>query len=230
MRTLHVNYRAILFDLDGTLLDTLADIGDAANSVLRQFGFPLHALEAYKQFVGEGVAALFQRAVPPSQADAETIGRCASAFQAAYRDHWNVCTRPYEGIPELLDVLAGHELKTAVLSNKPHEFTKACIQHYFPTGKFEVVLGQREGVPRKPDPAGALEIAERLGIPASRFVYLGDSWIDMQTATRSGMHAIGAAWGFRSALELRQAGAREVIDRPGELLRFLEDGPSSVGA
>jgi phosphoglycolate phosphatase len=232
MQTFHTHYRAIVFDLDGTLLDTLADIGDAANAVLQQLGFPAHALDNYRQFVGEGIAVLFQRAVPVDQIDGETISRCVNAFQIAYRRNWLVRTRPYEGILDLLDELPGRGLRMAVLSNKPHEFTQACVGHYFPKAPFDVVFGQREGIARKPDPAGALEIAQRLAIPAGEFVYLGDSAIDIQTATHAGMHPVGAAWGFRSVEELRAAGAMAVICRPLELLEFLdgrEAGESSPG-
>jgi phosphoglycolate phosphatase len=229
MQSFHTHYRAIVFDLDGTLLDTLADIGDAANAVLQQLGFPAHALDDYRQFVGEGIAALFQRAVPVDQTDGETIGRCVHAFQIAYRRNWNARTRPYEGVLELLDELAGRGLKMAVLSNKPHEFTQACVEHFFPDAPFEVVFGQREGVARKPDPAGALEIAQRLSLPADEFVYLGDSAIDMQTATQAGMHPVGAGWGFRSVEELRAAGAMAVIARPRELVEVL-DGQQATRA
>jgi phosphoglycolate phosphatase len=202
----HREYRAVVFDLDGTLLDSLADIGDSANAVLAQMGFPAHRPDEYRQFVGEGVAVLFQRALPADQRRPDTIARCVSEFQIAYGRNWNVRTRPYDGIAELLDALAARRLKLAVLSNKPHEFTQACVEHYF-VSRFEVMFGQREGVARKPDPAGALEIAERLKIAPGDFVYLGDSAIDMQTARNAGMKGVGAAWGFRSFDELRSAGA-----------------------
>jgi phosphoglycolate phosphatase len=222
MRTSSPIHRAVVFDLDGTLLDSLADIGDAANSVLARFGFRTHALAEYRQFVGEGVAVLFQRALAPDQSQGDTVARCVNEFQIAYGRNWNVRTKPYAGISELLDALTVRGLKIAVLSNKPHEFAQQCVRHYFGATPFEVVFGAREGVGRKPDPAGALEIAGRLGIAADEVVYVGDSGVDMETARNAGMHPIGAAWGFRSVDELRAAGAANILSEPLDLLSFLD--------
>ncbi|HVC93599.1 MAG TPA: HAD family hydrolase [Pirellulales bacterium] len=219
-------HRAIVFDLDGTLLDSLADIGETANSVLARLGFPVHALGEYRRFVGEGVAVLFHRALAAGRRTDEIIAHCISEFQIAYGRNWNVHTKPYMGIPELLDSLAERGLKMAVLSNKPHEFARRCVEHYFPA-RFEVVFGERDGVPRKPDPAAAFEIAQRLGIAAREFVYVGDSAVDMETALNAGMRPIGAAWGFRSVDELNAAGAGAIISQPLELLSFL-DGPRAA--
>jgi len=215
--------RAVVFDLDGTLLDSLADIGETANSVLARLGFPAHSLGEYRRFVGDGVAALFHRALTADRRTDEIIAQCVSEFQIAYSRNWNVHTKPYMGIPELLDTLTEWGLKLAVLSNKPHDFARRCVEHYFPR-RFELVFGEREGVPRKPDPAAAFEIAQRLGIAEREFVYVGDSAVDMQTALNAGMRPIGAAWGFRSVDELNAAGARAIITQPQELLSFL-DGP-----
>jgi phosphoglycolate phosphatase len=127
---------------------------------------------------------------------------------------------------ELLDELTARQVKMAILSNKPDDFTKRCVREFLPDKRFEMVLGQREGIPMKPDPAGAVEIAETLGIASSQFLYLGDSGLDMQTATRAGMFPVGAVWGFRSAEELRIHGAQVVIEQPRDLL-YLLDNPSS---
>ncbi|HUY34401.1 MAG TPA: HAD family hydrolase [Pirellulales bacterium] len=215
-------HRAVVFDLDGTLLDSLADIGEAANAVLARLGLAPHALEEYRQFVGEGVAVLFQRALAADRRTDEIIAHCVSEFQIAYGRNWNIRTKPYAGIPALLDSLTKMGLKMAVLSNKPHEFAQRCVDHYFPASGFEVVFGQRQGVPQKPDPAGALEIAQRLGIAANESVYVGDSAVDMETARNARMLPIGVEWGFRSVDELRAAGAVAVIAEPQELLGFLE--------
>ena len=150
--------RAVLFDLDGTLLDTLADIADAANGVLRSRGFPEHPPEAFRAFIGEGVAVLFLRALPPDRVSDELVARCVEEFRAAYAKNWNVQTRPYEGIPALLDALTKRGLALAMLSNKPDEFTQLYADAYLARWPFAAVLGSREGVPRKPDPAGALEV------------------------------------------------------------------------
>jgi phosphoglycolate phosphatase len=214
--------RAILFDLDGTLLDTLEDLAHAGNRTLEHFGFPTHAVKRYRYLIGEGVEVLFLKALPPKHRGRDVVARCVERFREIYAQTWNVHTKPYEGIPELLDALAARRLKTAVLSNKPDEFTKRCVDEYFGQGRFQAVLGQREGVVRKPDPAGALEIAQRLGVPPECFVYLGDTAVDMQTARSAGMVPVGALWGFRPLEELREGGARAVVRQPMELIGVLD--------
>lgn len=216
-----MQYSAVVFDLDGTLLDTLDDIANAANDVLNSAGYPTHPIAAYRQFVGDGVAMLFQRALPATSRDRNVIERCAERFHDTYEQHWDDRTRPYDGIPELLDRLTELKLPLAVLSNKPHAFTERCVARFLARWEFQAVFGQRENVPRKPDPAAAQEIAASLSIPPDSIVYLGDSNVDMQTARAAGMYAIGAAWGFRSAAELHEAGAELVIESPEELLRLF---------
>lgn len=220
-------YRAVLFDLDGTLLDTLTDIADAANAVLVRQGFAGHCVAAYRTFVGDGVAMLFRRALPLPDPPADLLAACVDGFHESYARCWDRQTRPYEGIAELLDGLTARGLSLAVLSNKPHEFTRMCIARYFPRWKFDAVLGQRAGTPHKPAPDGALEIARRLAVPPAEFAYLGDSSVDMHTARAAGMFAVGAAWGFRTAAELQASGARAVITRPQELLALLAGLQSS---
>jgi phosphoglycolate phosphatase len=214
--------RAVLFDLDGTLLDTLEDIARSANQVLNDQGFPAHPPQAYRQFIGEGVLTLFQRALPAGVDGADLIARCVEGFRVAYGRGWNVVTQPYAGIPELLDALTSRALGLAVLSNKPDAFTRHCVDEYLGRWPFQVVLGAREGVPRKPDPTAAREVASRLGIPAESIVYLGDSAIDMTTARAAGMLPVGAAWGFRSVEELWSSGAAEIISHPLELIEILD--------
>src|ERR671921_816593 len=155
-----MSYDAVLFDLDGTLLDTLADIAQAANEALAGAGLPGHPPEAYRRFIGDGVAMLFRRALPPERVEEGLVERCVATFRDAYGRCWDARTRPYAGIPELLDVLAGRGLALAVLSNKPDDFTRRCAEAYLGRWPLRAVLGQREGVPRKPDPAGALEVAD----------------------------------------------------------------------
>jgi phosphoglycolate phosphatase len=215
--------RAVLFDLDGTLLDTLDDIADAANAVLEGEGFPTHPAGDFRKFIGEGVAVLFRRALPAGIGDDPAfVGRLVEAFREEYGRCWNVKTRPYEGIPELLDALTVRGLALALLSNKPDDFTRLCAGAYLDRWPFRVVLGARDGVPRKPDPAGAFEVAGRLELPPSAIVYVGDSAVDIETARRAGMVPVGVSWGFRPVEELREAGAVAVIDRPGDLLAVLE--------
>jgi len=214
--------RAVLFDLDGTLLDSLADIALAANAVLGDLDQPTHPLEAYRHFIGDGVAMLFRRALPVDQLEVALVDRCVADFRGAYAESWDVRTRPYDGIPELLDALTARGVALAILSNKPDDFTHKCAQRFLDRWPFRAVIGQREGVLPKPDPAGAIEVARRLAIPADQFLYLGDTAVDMQTAARSGMRPIGAAWGFRPAEELWSGGAAAVIEHPGELLAILD--------
>ena len=214
--------QACLFDLDGTLLDTLADIGSSANRVLESRGFPPHPLERYRQFIGEGVARLFQQALPPPAVTPEEIAGCVAGFHEVYGEHWNDTTCPYPGVCDLLDDLSQRGIQLAVLSNKPDDFTRLCVAEHFGHWQFAAVLGQQDGLPRKPDPAGARMIAERLAVPPEAVLYVGDTAVDMQTARAAGMPAVGVGWGFRSVDELRQAGAEWIIGRPGELLDILE--------
>ena len=221
MSPLTMTTAAVLFDLDGTLLDTLEDIASAVNAVLEHEGFPAHPAAAYRQFIGDGAPMLFRPALPEGKAPPELIARCLSRFQDAYGQCWNIRTRPYEGVPELLDELTRRGLALAVLSNKPDEFTQRCVEHYFSAWPIRAVIGQRADLPRKPDPAGAWEISRRLGISPEAFLYLGDSSVDMKTARSAGMRSIGASWGFRSVDELRSNGAEVIIDHPSELIAVL---------
>ena len=214
--------RGVCFDLDGTLLDTLQDIADAANTVLQEHGCPPHPADAYRLMIGDGVNVLFQRALPPDRRDPELIEQCVQGFRQAYARCWNVHTKPFPGIPELLDALTQRGLKLAVLSNKPHRHTRDCVAAFLGHWSFETVLGQRDDVPRKPDPAGAREAAAQMGLPPEQILYLGDTAVDMQTARAAGMLPVGALWGYRSAEELQQAGAETLIDEPQKLLDVLD--------
>ncbi len=215
-----MQYRAALFDLDGTLLDTLDDLADAANRVLAAEGMPVHEVEAYKKFVGDGLATLVERIVPGEQHNEETLRRVVDAFRQDYGAHWHEKSRPYAGVPEMLTGLRKRGLRLAVLSNKPHEFTKLCVRRMLGDFSFYPVLGQREGVPKKPDPAGALEAAALLDIPAREILYVGDTAVDMQTAAGAGMTAVGVLWGFREEEELTASGADYLVSHPEEILEL----------
>lgn len=217
-----MNFQGVIFDLDGTLLDTLEDIAVSVNSVLARFGLPTHGVDAYRNFIGDGVSMLVTRALPAEKRAAGMVADCARAFRENYSRNWNVNTKQYKGVEELLRSLSAKHVKMAVLSNKPHDFTDRCVHELLPNHRFEMILGQREGVPSKPDPTGALEIAASLSIAPSRFLYLGDSGVDMDTAIGAGMFAVGALWGFRLQKELLEHGAQAVIKRPTELLRLLD--------
>jgi len=217
-----MRFKAVLFDLDGTLLDTLKDIGNAANRVLAGKGFLTHELDTYRYFVGDGAAMLIKRALPEENRNDDVIRACLTEFLEDYGRNWNVKTKPYEGIPEMLDALNDRGLKMAILSNKPHEFTKQCATELLSNWNFDVVIGQRDGTPPKPDPGGALEVVKRLNILPAEFLYIGDSGVDMKTAVASGMFPVGVLWGFRSMEELKDNGSLALVDRPSEILSLLD--------
>jgi len=217
-----VAYKAVIFDLDGTLLDTLEDLADAMNHTLEERGFPTHPVLAYRYFVGNGVAKIVERTLPPEKRNRALMADCSKAFLKEYDRNWNRKTKPYDGVPELLDTLTLKQIPMAVFTNKPHEFAERCIREFLPKWKFKAVFGQREGHPMKPDPTVPLEIAEQLNIPPRQFLYLGDSDVDMKTAVNAQMLPVGALWGFRSEKELRDSGAFEVIIRPTALLEFVD--------
>ena len=216
-----MKYRAILFDLDGTLLNTLQDVADAVNKGLSSLSFPQHTTEAYKTIIGEGRDVLVRRALPVDHRDDETALKLLNMVNAEYQIHWSDNTRPYPGIPELLDALTAKHIKIAVLSNKADDLTNLCVTKLLSQWRFTLVAGAKPSVPNKPDPTAALQIAKQLDINPVEFLYLGDSDIDMKTANRAGMYAIGAGWGFRSEQELLGAGAKAVIQHPEELLKYL---------
>jgi phosphoglycolate phosphatase len=216
-----MDFRAVIFDLDGTLLDTLEDIADAMNSVLEARGYPAYETDAYRYFVGDGVNMLIKRALPGEKLDDEIIAELVKAYREAYGIYWKIKTQPYEGVPEMLDMLTARKLKLAVLSNKPDDFTKRCVRELLSRWTFHIVLGYQDGISAKPDSAGALQIAEQFGIPSGDILFLGDTSVDMKTAVAAGMYPVGALWGFRSEAELISSGANKVIERPQEILTLL---------
>jgi phosphoglycolate phosphatase len=214
-------YKAVLFDLDGTLLDTLEDLADSVNSVLSRVGLPTHPLEDYQYFVGDGVEKMARRALPETCREDAVVIKCVAAMCREYSKRWADKTRPYPGIQELLDGLTVRNITMCVLSNKPDPFTKMIVSNLLPRWRFEQVMGAQPSIPKKPDPTAALELAERLAIPPAEFLYLGDTNTDMQTACAAGMYPVGALWGFRTADELIANGARVLIKQPIELLNLL---------
>lgn len=216
-----MRYKAVLFDLDGTLLDTLDDLADAGNEVLRAMGCAQHPTSAYRYFVGSGLATLVERMLPEDRRDPEHRAAAQAAFERIYSRNWNRRTAPYPGIAPMLDQLAGRGLPMAILSNKPDAFTRLCVARLLAPWRFDPVFGQRPGVAKKPDPAGALEVASHLSLDPREILYMGDSAVDMHTARAAGMDAVGVLWGFRSEEELKEAGADRLIASPGELLTIL---------
>ncbi|HOX55433.1 MAG TPA: HAD family hydrolase [Candidatus Paceibacterota bacterium] len=214
-------FRAAIFDLDGTLLDTLDDIANASNCVLAARGFPTHLNSRYRTFVGDGVVKLMARALPEPHRDEATVQACVAEYVQEYERTWNVQTKPYVGVPEMLDGLVSRGLKLAVLSNKPDHFTQRCVGELLAKWAFDAVLGASDRFPRKPHPASAIAVAGRLGVSPAECLYLGDSGVDMQTARAAGMFAVGALWGFRDQAELLESGAELLVQKPGEVLDLL---------
>jgi phosphoglycolate phosphatase len=215
--------KAVIFDLDGTLLDTLDDLADAGNRVLAAAGLPVHSVARYRYFVGDGLAALILRILPEEMRSEEEVQRMALAFREVYAENWNAKTKVYRGIDTLLNGLQKNEVPMNVLSNKPHDFTRLCVGEFLGQWIFAHVLGNRAGLAKKPDPAGALEIAENLGLAPSEIVYVGDTATDMRTAVNAGMYPVGALWGFRTAEELKQSGAARLAERPEEVLELFRN-------
>lgn len=227
-----MSLKLIIFDLDGTLLDTLQDLADATNEALAGFGLPALPAEEYKLMAGMGVRILMQRTsarsaaslaegiARPSVADLDPI-EMVDAFNRAYGARWSNKTRPYEGIPEMLDQLTAAGLRLAILSNKPDEFTRKVAAHYYPEGLFERIYGMRPDYPGKPDPALTLELCRQSGVHPDEAALIGDSGSDMQTAVAAGALPVGVLWGFRSADELSTSGARLLARTPAELANQL---------
>lgn len=223
VRSRTVAFKAVIFDLDGTLLDTIEDLRDSMNAALETMGFPGRSLDECKRMVGEGLETFVRRALPEEARDSPAqAARLKELMRAEYRVRRTIRTRPYDGIPETLDALDRLAIPVAVLSNKPHDATLAVMARYFSRWTFRAVFGARDGVPVKPDPAAALEILRIFGVEAEDVAYIGDTNTDMQTAVAAGMFAVGALWGFRTREELVDNGARLLLEKPQDALRLFE--------
>jgi len=225
-----MDYHAVIFDLDGTLVNSLDDIARAANSVLSSHGFPTHDVQSYRYFVGSGVRVLLDRVLPAAQCRNEPLVRTLiTEFIGRYRQAGNIESYLYDGVTELLDELVRLNVKLAVLSNKPQAATSECVAHFLPRYPFAAVLGQTETRPPKPDQTGVREVIDRLGVEPRRCLYLGDTAVDIQTARGANMTPIGATWGFRDRAELERAGAEIIIDHPLQLLHVATSAESDSG-
>ena len=213
--------KAILFDLDGTLLDTIDDLADSMNAVLEAHSLRTYATEQYKIFIGDGLPTLITRVAPEAIEDKKLAASIHKGMLEEYDRRWDNKTKLYDGISEMLDGLVERGVTMTVFSNKPHEFTGKCVSKFLSGWEFKIVLGIGDETPAKPDPTGALRLTEKLGIAADEFFYLGDTNTDMKTANAAGMYAVGAEWGFRSESELYEHNAKIVIKHPVELLDLL---------
>ena len=214
-----MRFRAVIFDLDGTLADTLSDIAEAMNRALEAHDLPTLEPDAYRTLVGEGVERLVKRAVPTDRP--ELIGPVLDDLKRYYAEHMLDRTTAYSGIPELLDRLTERQIPMAIVSNKPEPATRWMVERMFDRWHFAAVVGGTDGVPLKPDPTAVLKIAGDLGIEPSACVYLGDTMTDMQTAVAAGMYPVGALWGFRDRDELLAHGAKALVTEPLDLLALL---------
>ena len=216
-----MHFPALIFDLDGTLLDTLHDIGTSCNRVLEARGFPTHQIESYRMLIGDGAPECVRQALPADRRSEALIKECVEAYFEEYERSWNVSTRLFSGIPELLDDVADRGVGLAVLSNKSQSATERCVNDLLGRWTFTPVIGEHPARPRKPDPAGALEIAESLAVSPGECLFIGDTEVDVRTANAAGMFPLGVLWGYRTAEELQAAGARAMVREPSEILRLM---------
>jgi phosphoglycolate phosphatase len=214
------NIEAIIFDLDGTLLNSLEDIADSANEAIKRFGADPHAVEAYRYFVGDGLAMLMKRAMPDNSSST-VLQESVECFQSIYNERWYKKTKPYDGIMVMLERFQQTGVKMAILSNKPDTFTQKCVNLFFPRIKFSAVAGKKEDTPPKPDPYSTLKIIDALAVHPEQSLFVGDSSIDIKTGIGAGMLTVGVDWGFRTKNELEEAGAHSIISSPQELIHYV---------
>lgn len=213
--------KGIIFDLDGTLIDSLEDIAINANMVLKELGYKEHNLESYKNFVGDGAKVLIENAMPKNSSELQ-IEEALELFKKYYEQALHKNTKLYEGIENMLNELVGSDFSLGVLSNKPHKFTKLYVEQLLGDIPFIEVLGQREDTPKKPHPIGALQIAQKFDIEPENIYFIGDTSTDIKTAKNANMIAVGVSWGFRSIDELLESGADYIINSPEELLKIVK--------
>ena len=213
--------KAIIFDLDGTLLNSLIDIAESVNSVLEKHNFPTHSIDDYKYMIGNGIQVLIKKALPNhiSKTDFEKYFKEASAV---YEQRQTQKSHPYNGIVEMLNSLSNKGIVLNILSNKPDNFTKDVVKHFFNDIDFKIVLGAREGIPKKPAPDAVNEIINTLGFDKQEFMYMGDTSTDMLTAGAANIESIGVTWGYRKVDELLNAGAEHIVNYPIEVLDFFK--------
>lgn len=220
-----MKFKGVIFDLDGTLVNSLEDIADAMNSVLQDLNYPTHRYEAYQYFIGSGLRNLVSKALPASNNDEKHIDHCYQLMIEKYSDNCTCKTKSYDGIGDLLSLLVSQNIKLSVFSNKSDELTKKVVADLFP-GYFNPVVGLSVEALKKPNPHEAIEISKSLGLKTEEIIFVGDSGIDMQTATNANMLAVGVSWGYRPEEELIANGAKYVLNNPLDLIPILQ--PDSV--
>ncbi len=216
-----LRYKGAIFDLDGTLLNTVADLGDSVNAALKDLGFPPHGEEAYKKKIGHGFRNLIEVSLPEGVTDVTLIEKGLSLFLKAYDERYRNKTRPYDGMTELVAALLSSGVILGVNSNKRNDYTRTLISDFFSEDSFVAVFGERADVPKKPDPMTALEIAGIMDLKPEEIVYIGDTATDIQTGKNAGMDTIGVSWGFRGRAELESGGASFVVDLPEQIAGII---------
>lgn len=214
--------KAAIFDLDGTLLNTLEDLADSANYALKSKGLPIHIPNDYKLFLGMGAYNLIYNALPKNMRTQDKIEYFLEIFRQHYKNNWKNKTKPYKGIYEILKNLNQKNIKIAVLSNKPDKFTQLCVNHFFKDIKFEIILGEKYDIPKKPDPKGALFISDMLNMEPTKIVFIGDSEIDIKTAYAANMFPVAVNWGFRSKHILSQNKPAKMISNPYDVMELFK--------
>lgn len=216
--------KAVIFDLDGTLIDSLEDLANSVNQALEENNYPTHQLEEYKYFIGDGAKILIKRAIKKDVSEKE-VEKLHTRFKEIYKDKIDSKTKVYDGVYELLEKLEKQNYKKAILSNKPDIFTQACVQKFFKDFDFVNISGQKKDIPKKPHPQAAINIASELQAKPSEVFFVGDTKVDMQTAKSAGMTAIGVLWGFRDEKELKDNGADFIVKTMDELYEILTSDP-----
>lgn len=219
---MNTTYKAVIFDLDGTLINSIEDLADSANAVLTEYNFPTFDVEAYKYKVGNGIRKLMERALPDDKKD--LLDEALAKFKTIYAKHNLDKTCPYDGIMDMLHQLQAQNLPLGICTNKHDEAAKEIIKILFPNHPFTSIIGDKAGLKRKPDPGKVLAIAKEWNIKPSEIAYLGDSGVDMQTAVNAGMLPVGVLWGFRKEDELLANGAKVILHKPSELLTKVNFG------
>lgn len=220
-----MKFKGVIFDLDGTLVNSLEDIADAMNSVLQDLNYPTHNYDTYQYFIGSGLRNLVSKALPETHNDEKHIDHCYQLMIEKYSDNCTRKTKSYDGIRELLDLLISQNIKLSVFSNKSDELTKKVVADLFPN-YFNPVVGLSVEALKKPNPSEAIAISKSLGLKTEEIIFVGDSGIDMQTATNANMLAVGVSWGYRPEEELIANGAKQVLSHPLDLIQILQ--PNNV--
>lgn len=217
-----MKYKAAIFDLDGTLINSLEDLADSANAMLESYGFPTHPVEPYKYFVGNGSRKLIERCLPKEQAsDPAFVDEALERYKHIYGQHTQDKTHVYNGIMEMLNELKKRNIPMGICTNKHQSAAEDIVSAMFPAGTFQSIMGDQKGLPRKPDPKKVLMIAEKFGVQPEEVAYFGDTSVDMDTAVNAGFLPVGVLWGFRPEKELLEHGAKVILANPAELFEKL---------